>query len=187
MAYDFIIWVRLRWWTLWKAIDALREQTIVRHNEGKHEAGDESAAAAEEIRGQLHRDDDPFGGAEPPRFDETMTNHRSPHSIHARANGASVVQVEQSRLLPWLMVCSILSGIALAVAVIGFAALDNHIAQLRGEVNVDTVQRMFTNAWLARAGVINPDDLDLYNGPEGNVYYLPKGMTPPPELHLKKR
>lgn len=45
-----------------------------------------------------------------------MTQIDSPHAVHA--HGASVVQVESSKLLPMLIVLSLLSGLAIGMAVL---------------------------------------------------------------------
>lgn len=42
---------------------------------------------------------------------------QSPGAVDVRAQGASVVQVESSKLLPWLFLCALLSGIALAFSI----------------------------------------------------------------------
>lgn len=92
----------------------------------------------------------------------------SPHAIHARAQGASVIQVESSRLLPWLMLTCILSGFAVATAV--FAIVE--LARAERETRLLQIQQQMTNAWLARAGLVEP--MDVYNGPEGNFFHKPK-------------
>jgi hypothetical protein len=44
----------------------------------------------------------------------------SPHAIHSRAQGASLIQVESSKLVPLIVVLSILCGMAIFGAVSAF-------------------------------------------------------------------
>lgn len=44
----------------------------------------------------------------------------SPHAIHNRAEGASVIQVESSKLVPLIVVLAVISGIAAGLAVFAF-------------------------------------------------------------------
>lgn len=95
----------------------------------------------------------------------------SPHAIHARAQGASVIQVESSRLLPWLGICCILSGFAMAFSIFTFYQL----TRTEREYELLKIQQQMTNAWLGRAGFVKPSD--VYNGPEGNFFYKQEEKT----------
>lgn len=92
----------------------------------------------------------------------------SPGSIHSRAQGASVIQVESSRFLPWLMLCCLLSGFAVAFSCFTFYQL----TRTEREYELLKIQQQMTNAWLARAGMVEP--MDVYQGPEGNYFHKPK-------------
>lgn len=91
----------------------------------------------------------------------------SPHAIHARAQGASVVQVESSRLVPWLMLTCVMSALALAASIFGFYEFTVAEREFRLLQN----QQQMTNAWLARMGAVSP--MDVYQGPEGNFFFKP--------------
>ena len=41
----------------------------------------------------------------------------SPYAIHSRASGASLIQVESSRLVPWLLFSCLMAGFALGLSV----------------------------------------------------------------------
>ena len=95
-------------------------------------------------------------------------DRRSDNNVHAQAHGASVVQIEQARLLPWLMLCCIFSGFGVALSCFTFYQL----TRTEREYELLKIQQQMTNAWLARAGLLKPED--VYQGPEGNLFYKPK-------------
>ena len=78
---------------------------------------------------------------------------------------ASVVQIESNRLLPWLMVTSLLSGVAVALA-IGAMMRAEWAAREFKQVQI---QLMYANAIMLREGLVQPGD-QVY-GPEGNLEY----------------
>lgn len=78
---------------------------------------------------------------------------------------ASVVQIESNRLLPWLMFTSILSGLALAFALVAVSAA----WWSAKEYKQVQVQLMYANAIMLREGLVQPGDM-VY-GPEGNLEY----------------
>lgn len=97
-------------------------------------------------------------------------NLDSPHSVHVEPHphSASVTQVESSKLLPWLMLCALLSGAALmgsVTAIIWASMSARETKQLQ-------IQVMDMNALGIRNGWIHPGD-EVY-GPAGNLEYRPK-------------
>lgn len=94
-------------------------------------------------------------------------NLDSPHSVHVEPHphSASVTQVESSKLLPWLMLCALISGAAIVIAVIGgIVAWENS-----KEAKQVQIQLMYANAIMLREGLVQPGDM-VY-GPEGNLEY----------------
>lgn len=89
----------------------------------------------------------------------------SPDSIHAHAAGASVIQVETSRLLPWLMLTCILSGASVAVGLFSMYQL----AHTEREYRLLQLQVQDQSAIMIREGLKQPGD--FANGPGGNLEY----------------
>lgn len=96
-----------------------------------------------------------------------MSDTNSDESIQAHAPVAQIRE-GNTRLLPWLMLTCILSGFAVAVSCFTFWQL----TKAEREERLLIMQQQMTNAWLARAGFIEP--MDVYNGPEGNYFHKPK-------------
>lgn len=96
--------------------------------------------------------------------------HDSPHhSIHRNAAPvANVSHTEHSKLLPWLMLCAILSGAALMGA--GWAISESEKSERESRLLQQQV--MDQNALLVREGLRRPEDFT--NGPAGNLQYQPK-------------
>lgn len=84
-------------------------------------------------------------------------------AIHSRADGASLINVESSKLLPWLMFCSILSGIALATSL--FVMMDYRAQLFRNEreYRLLELQVQDQSAIMIREGLKRPSD--QINGP----------------------
>lgn len=100
---------------------------------------------------------------------------------------ASVVQIESNKLLPWIMVCATLSGIAVTVSLV--CLLETNIAKTEvieskrqasdeiiasdlarsKEYKQIQVQFMYFNSLLIRGGLIKQGDMVF--GPEGNLEY----------------
>jgi hypothetical protein len=81
-------------------------------------------------------------------------------------NGATINNMESSKLLPWLMMCAILSGFAVTAAIgaiIWTAMSARETKQLQ-------IQVMDQNALLIREGLAQP--LDEVYGPAGNLEYI---------------
>lgn len=145
-------------------IKEMHEKAAAGEREGMSDAGSLRSQAdamhadykevKEEIRRAVSRGGDSLG--------------RADTSVHTQAHGASVVQIEQARLLPWLMLCCLLSTFALATAIGAILQL----ARTEREFRLLQIQQQMTNAWLARAGLLKPED--VFQGPEGNVFYKPK-------------
>lgn len=95
----------------------------------------------------------------------STTQIRSLDAAEKRHYSPSATIIEQSRLLPWLMLCAILSGFALAGSVVaGYVGLQ----QIKEAKQVQ-VQLMYLNAIMLREGMVQPGDM-VY-GPEGNLEY----------------
>lgn len=88
-------------------------------------------------------------------------------SINASDGGAVVHQVEHSKLLPWLMLCCILSSGALIASIVACIATYSLFQEYR-QVQI---QVMDHNALLIREGLAQPTD-EVY-GPAGNLEYKP--------------
>lgn len=89
-----------------------------------------------------------------------------------KAPVASISNNEHSKLLPWLMLCAILSGASIVLSgVCGVAVYLNY-----QETRQLQIQVMDHNALLIREGLAQPTD-EVY-GPAGNLEYKP---------HLPKR
>ena len=88
-------------------------------------------------------------------------------SVHTQG---PVQQVREgnTKLVPWLMLCALLSGFAVAFSCFCFYQL----TRSEREYRLLQIQQQMTNAWLARAGLVEP--MDVYVGPEGNLFYKPK-------------
>jgi hypothetical protein len=72
---------------------------------------------------------------------------------------------EHSKLLPWLMMCAILSGVAVTASIVaGIVAWENS-----KEAKQVQIQLMYANAIFLREGLVQPGDI-VY-GPEGNLEY----------------
>lgn len=76
--------------------------------------------------------------------------------------------VEHSKLLPWLMLCAILSGLSVSMSVFAtiWAGISAH------ETKQLQIQVMDHNALLIREGFIQPTD-ETY-GPGANLEYKPR-------------
>lgn len=78
---------------------------------------------------------------------------------------AQINNFESSKLLPWLMMCAILSGVAVVAAIVsGIVAWENS-----KEAKQVQIQLMYANAIMLREGLVQPGDM-VY-GPEGNLEY----------------
>lgn len=89
----------------------------------------------------------------------------SPGSVHARANGASLIQVESSRLLPWLMISFGVACLSIAFSVFCLIQL----SKAEREFRLVQIQVQDQSAIMIREGLKQPGD--LANGPGGNVDY----------------
>jgi hypothetical protein len=89
------------------------------------------------------------------------------HRNDAHANGpmAYISTVEHSKLLPWLMLCCILAGFAVAFSAFTFYQL----TRTEREYNTMRIMVMDQNALLIREGLKLPSDT-VY-GPAGNLEY----------------
>ena len=165
-------WLRL--WVRRVVIDGLCAAALERIKDmhGKAAAGErEGMSDAGSLRSQadaMHADYKEVKEAVRRAVAGGSVDRRGDNNVHAQAHGASVVQIEHARLLPWLMLCFLLSGFALAAAV--FAIIQ--LSRTEREYRMLQVQQQMTNAWLARAGLLKPED--IYQGPEGNLFYKPK-------------
>jgi hypothetical protein len=105
----------------------------------------------------------------------TVNHHPEYHqpldnSVHVaeRASGARAETHNHegnTKLLPWLIFTSVLSGFSLATAIfvlIEFAQIQNDMARMATHL-------MSNDALLLRERIIQPGD--LYHGPEGNLEY----------------
>lgn len=95
----------------------------------------------------------------------------SPHHPIDAAHGGNVNQthlVEHSKLLPWLMLCAVMSGfsMAMSVAAIGAAWV------LYTKFHVLTVTVDNHDALMLREGIKQPGD--IAKGPNGNLEYQRK-------------
>lgn len=88
-------------------------------------------------------------------------------SINASDGAAVINNTEHSKLLPWLMLCCILSAAAVVLSVITSIAC-YLIFQEQRQIQV---QVMDHNALLIREGLAQPTD-EVY-GPAGNLEYKP--------------
>lgn len=94
------------------------------------------------------RDDYPYGI-------ENLADNRS----------AQINNFESSKLLPWLMLTAILSGVAIVTGLVScFVAWKNV-----NEAKQVQIQLMYANAIMLREGLVQPGDM-VY-GPEGNLEY----------------
>jgi hypothetical protein len=93
------------------------------------------------------------------------------HSQQTDNRGAGNVNTntitEHSRLLPWLMMCAVFSGFAIAFSMFTFYQL----TRTEREYKLVQLQLMDQNAILIREGLKQPTD--LVNGPAGNYQYDP--------------
>ena len=78
----------------------------------------------------------------------------SPHAVHARAAGASVIQIESSRLVPLLLGLAILSGISVALAITAFY----QVTLAERETRMLQYYVLEMDAKLIAAGVKKPED-----------------------------
>lgn len=108
---------------------------------------------------------------------ETPISHR-PAQMHPEnspnfqgAHGV-IMMTETSKLLPWLMLCCVLSALALAFSL--FAAASAWWSAK--EAKQVQVQLMYQNAIMLREGMIHSGDM-VY-GPEGNLEYSGKAVKP---------
>jgi len=78
------------------------------------------------------------------------------HSVLTRTapHSASVVQVEQTKLLPWVLVCSILSGLSIGLCLLAVTLSQ----QSERESRMLQYYVLEMDAKLIAAGVKNPDD-----------------------------
>lgn len=95
------------------------------------------------------------------------SNSSSYERVEENANVNRTTITEHSKLLPWLMLCCILSGTAIALSVFsliwaGMSARETKQLQ---------IQVMDHNALLIREGLAQPTD-EMY-GPAGNLEYKP--------------
>lgn len=88
--------------------------------------------------------------------------------IASRAEGASVIMVEQSKLLPWLMLVSMLSGAALLASFWTISELH----KMEVESRLQQQKMMDTEALLLREGLLKPGDSE--SGPAANLRYKRK-------------
>lgn len=63
----------------------------------------------------------------------------------------------------------VLASVSIAFSCFAFYQL----TRTEREYRLLQIQQQMTNAWLARAGMVEP--MDVYNGPEGNFFHKPKG------------
>lgn len=91
----------------------------------------------------------------------------SPIHVEPHPHSASVTTIEQSKLLPWLMLTALLSGTALMGSV-GAVLLAHYSYE---ETRQLQIQVMDHNALLIREGLAQPTD-EVY-GPAGNLEYKP--------------
>lgn len=107
-----------------------------------------------------------------------MNVHSVDHSVRAaeRANLNHTQITEHSKLLPWLMVTAVFSGIGLSTSVFCYISIHDLHERDRDEINIVKndlirlrVQLMSNDALLLREGIKQPGD--MYYGPEGNLEY----------------
>jgi hypothetical protein len=98
------------------------------------------------------------------------------HSIKVGSPGAPVVivrmPVEHSKLLPWLMLTSMLAAFSVAMCFLTFMYLHDQMLRDQRSFEQLRVQVLSQNAILQKRGFILPGDEWL--GPEGNLEFDPK-------------
>lgn len=62
-----------------------------------------------------------------------MGHHDPHHNLDVRAQGASIVQMETNKLIPWLMLTSLLAGIALAMSIVTLVIYTQNYRELERE------------------------------------------------------
>jgi hypothetical protein len=102
--------------------------------------------------------------------------HSQDDSIKVGSPGAPVMivrgPVEHSKLLPWLMLTSILAGFSVSMATLTFFYLHDQMLRNDRAYEQMRVQVLSQNAILQKRGFILPGDEWL--GPEGNLEFDPK-------------
>lgn len=98
--------------------------------------------------------------------DEAQYGEHSQQTDNRNAGNVNTATItEHSKLLPWLMLCAILSGIAVTASIVsGIVAWENI-----KEAKQIQIQLMYANAIMLREGLVQPGDM-VY-GPEGNLEY----------------
>jgi len=91
---------------------------------------------------------------------------------HAGGNVNSNHFSEHSRLLPWLMLTSILAGFSVAMSTLTFIYLHDQMLRDQRSTEQLRIQVLSQNAILLREGFVRPGD--EWMGPEGNLQFNPK-------------
>ena len=99
-----------------------------------------------------------------------MNAARSEYDLYNEVDNrsASVVQIESSRLLPWLMLSCMFSGFAIAFSCFTFYQM----TRTERAYQLMQLQVMDQNAIMIREGLKQPTD--TVNGPAGNYQYEPR-------------
>lgn len=105
---------------------------------------------------------------------ELKTTVTPPRRMGTRIDSpsASVVQVESSKLLPWLLLSTFSAGLSIAMACWASdrAGKAERAAEKAGyEARIIQQHLMDNNALLVRAGILLPSDAS--HGPAGNIEY----------------
>lgn len=104
-----------------------------------------------------------------------MTDQQLDYEAYLRNDtdnrSASVVQIESSRLLPWLILSYMFSGFAISFSMFTYYQM----TRSEREFALVKLQLMDQQALLLRDGLVQPND--IVRGPAGNLYYMPSHRT----------
>jgi len=162
---DIRLWIWPKKKTVEHAIDALREASIAEHHAGAV-SGDDKRIKAQEYEAAQKDMAHELEFRQRPNMRDV--SDKSVHSNAAPVSQANNTFHEHSKLLPWIMLCCIISSFGMAMSVFSVGA----VWVLYTKFHVLTVTVDNHDALMLREGIKQPGD--VAKGPNGNLEFRHK-------------